>query len=222
MGDIVGTGSGTDIITNFFGNADVAAAWEDLWASIAPYEAYIPLVLIVLGAVTLFMGRRFFGAFKFIACFAVGYVLGAVVVAPMVATVLPTDASVVGIAVGVVFGVLSQVIYIVAIGGGSGLLTYMFVSEAAIAELGQLDDDGMLICIAISVAVAFIAFVVLKYFEMGVTAIVGAYLVSLGIVSGVFDFTLLFPGSEMLVEIAVIAILAVIGFIVQVKTRKRY
>ncbi len=209
-------------MTEFFGNADVAAAWEDLWANIAPYEMYIPYVLIALGAITLFMGRRFFGIFKFLACFAVGYVAGAVIVTPMISTVLTVDASVVGIAVGVVLGVLSQLVYIVAIGGGVGFLTYSFVAEAAIAELGQLDETGMLICIGIGVAAAIIAFVVLKYFEMIITSVLGAYLVSVGIVGGVFDFTALLPGSELLVELVVIAVLALIGFIVQVKTRKRY
>jgi hypothetical protein len=222
VGDITGSGIGTDAMSGIFGSPEISAAWEELMLSIEPYQAYIPFVLIALGAIILFMGRRFFNVFKFIACFVVGYVVGAVVLTPMISTVLPVEASIIGISVGVLFGVLSQVIYVVAIGGGVGLLTYTLVADAAIAELGALDEDGMMICLGIAVAVTIIAFVVLKYFEMGVTAIIGAYLLSMGIVSGVFDFTLLFPGNEILVELIAVVVIALIGFIVQVKTRKRY
>ncbi len=183
-------------------------------ASLDPIVYAIALALIALAFA--FLGKRFL----LIPTILVGiptfaYAGGAAYVAPKISALIgdfiPVDAVVVGIVFAVVAAVLFLPIYFVGIALVGGYSTYLVLYPVLVPMLG---DAGMIASLAVAVGVVVVIFVFRKWFEMAATAALGGYILMWAVYSIV---TLPFAAN-----CAVWAVTALLGFIIQVKTRKRF
>ena len=201
----------------------VEALWDKLWgmaAVIAPFVAYI---LLALAAIELLFGKRLLGLQKFLGAFALGYAGAYVYLVPVLADLVPALAEygwIIALVVGVIAILLRKIIYIVVYIAAFAYIPYFIVYSGAIAPLAGFAGN-LVVAGAAAGVVVLLALLLRKWVEMLGLSALGAYCVTkvLDVKLGVID---MIPFDGMIVGLAMVGVLTLIGFIIQVKTRKRY
>lgn len=184
----------------------------------------LPAIFLVLFGVVALTGKRIFGFIRCTAFVIAGFLIGIYTLSPIILEVMPALPTwIIGAVTGVVAGVLSKVLYYAALVTVSGYSTYILCMRGIIPGLSALTSGNIvvgLVCAAIVIAAVII---LLKYIEMAGTAMLGGFGMA-SIIRGWYDYTTLQPfvGREWLGVLAVTLIFALIGFIVQWRTRERY
>ena len=120
---------------------------------------------------------------------------------------------------GVVSGVLSKLLYILFYAIVSGYSIYIVFCGGIIVPLA----GNYVVALIAAVAAIVLAFILRKYIEMAGTAMLGGFGVAT-VVRSFYDFTTwyLFVGNEWLGMLILTLIVAILGMIVQFKTRERF
>ena len=202
--------------------SDTTALIAMVKGMIGAYMAYLPMILLALCVIEVFFGKKLFGIQKFLLCFFVGFCGGVYFIADAITFIALPD-YIIGAVVGLVCAILCKLCYWLGYVGTFGYLAYMICFSGAYLAMVTVYTKGNLIfSAAAAVIVIVLALIFRKFIEMLATSALGAY----GIVSIVdknfFDFGSLGFATEDIVKLAVIGVITLIGFIVQVKTRKRY
>ncbi len=178
-------------------------------------------ILIAIGLIELLYGKKFLNFQKFVVCGMAGYVAGVVIVSPIINKLFPLPTIVSGAAIALLAAILSRMIYNIALYGGVGLITYILLSANGIIPI-KLPTEGNVLYSAIGAFVVIvIMFIAKKNVDRIATAGVGAVIISVA-AKRLFDYTAFLPGKERLIQLAVIVLLTIIGFIFQYRRRKRY
>ncbi len=216
-------------IVSFFGavweNPDISAIWGGLTSVFGPI--YVPFMIFVTIAalVMAFFGRRLMGVIKFSGFFVLGFILGAQLLGPLLPDAVNIPGWLVGTVTALIAAVLYRFLYIilyVSIAGyGMYVLTYygFFLAPDATYSGGR----GIMCLVAALVAI-IIALCFRKYVEMLGTAILGAWLAVLAFAYNVYNFTewQMFDGVEWLAILIPTVVIAMLGALLQIKTRRRY
>ena len=189
---------------------------QPIWAFI---ESLPPLawaaIVGVLALVFSNFGKKLLLCPVFVGITALSFAGGATYIAPrldaLVGEWIPIDPMVVGIVVGVIGAILFLPIYFCLFAAGIGYTVYLFVYPVALTLFG--DTTAMIVGLGAAIAVVVVAFIFRKWVEMGLTAIIGAYIAMLAV-----NMVVLLPA---LYNYIIWAVLAVQGLVVQIKTRRR-
>ncbi len=204
-------------------NADISG----LWASFTSILNMLPLIatgaiFLVLSLVEVFFGKKLLGIQKFLLCFAVGYTASVAYLAPLLPEGFTIPSWIIGVVVGAVAALLFKLIYFLAYIVAAGYSVYIicmggFYLPEAVAPMVK---GNMVIALAAGAVAIVLALIFKKLIEMAGTAALGGWFVWLSLIK-------LFAGlniqllDEGLIKIIVIAVVALLGAIVQIKTRKR-
>lgn len=205
-------------------NTAISSLWEAGLSAIASILPYLAVVFVALSLIETFFGKKLLTIQKVLGSFVVGFVLGVQYVSPIVDKVLVIQPWITGLVVGAVALILYKLIYIVAVIACAGYPVYFICYTAAyLPEVtGYTKGNMMYSGIAAAVAIV-IVLLLLKYVEILGTAVLGAYFTTLCIKT-MYDFTALefLKGYESLSFYVVFGFIALLGFIFQFKTRRRY
>ena len=197
--------------------ANVQGMIDGVLASI-PYGKAI--VLMVIGLIIALFGKRLLGVLKFVAAVVVGFGVGALYLAPYV-TFVPE--WVVGIVAAVVFALLFKVVYIVGLVALTGYSVYWTCFTAAVLPSVLAFTKGNMIFSAVAAVVAIVlVLVLLKFVEKVYTAVAGAYLIVVQLIKIWDPRSLGVLVANDLILFIIMGVIALIGLIIQIKTRKRY
>ncbi len=206
-------------------NPDIQPLWGWFMSVIAPFFTIVIAGLILFSLICTFFGKKMMGFLKFLAFLIIGFFLGMHFLAPLIPASVPIPSWVVGLVVGIVASVLSKFLYLAIYAVSIGYSMYIFAYWGFyIPQDIQHTDTRALICLAIAVVTVIIAFVVRKYFEMLLTAVGGAYVATMYFIWFFYNFLKLpfLVGFEWIAILVVVGVIALLGFAVQVKTRRRY
>ena len=179
------------------------------------------LVLIVIGLIIALFGKRLLGVLKFIAAVVIGFGVGTIYLAPLVSFI--PQAWIVGLVTAVVFALLYKVVYIVGIVALTGYSVYWTCFTAAVLPSVLAFTKGNMLFSAIAAVVAIvIVLVLLKFVEKVYTAVAGAYLIVVQLIKIWDPRSLGILVANDLILFIIMGVIALIGLIVQIKTRKRY
>lgn len=195
--------------------------WHAFKDGIAQIDKLLPLILFALCAVVTFFGKRIYPVLRFTLFLVLGFVLGVYLLAPPIVGLLPNlPPVIIGLAAGLVVSVLSKFLYYAAITAAVGYIAYVTCYSGTGVEMLKGNSVGAIVVAAVLVILVFI---MLKYFEMLLTACLGGFGIA-AVIKTLFDYTALpaFQGKERIILLIVTLLFAIPGFIVQVKTRKRY
>ncbi len=216
-----------DWIKSAYENVISTPAVSDIWEAALDLLGSVPAVLIssvllALALVEVFFGKRLLGVQKFIGFFLLGFAGGAVYLAPLIPDVLPISPLVVGIVVGAVAALLCKIIYLVAYIGIAGCSVYIiFMGGYYIPKvISDLTKGNMIVSLVIAAVAVVIAILLKKLVEMVGTATLGSLGAWIAFLKLLGDLKITFPESEI-IKFTVITVLAVLGTLVQIKTRKR-
>ena len=192
----------------------VTALMETVW---------FPFVAIAVGALLLFYGKRWLGLLKFLVCGAIGFVVG-LVVNPMLVDMLPFldgKAWITGALCALILAVLNKLIFGVLFFGGPavGAFAICYFEGTIPFELPTVGNLPM--CLGAAAIALVLMLIIRKNFERIVTAALGAFAINLG-VKKLFDYTATIPEYAMMVDLGVVGVLTLIGFIYQYRRRRRY
>jgi hypothetical protein len=211
-------------IARFQASEELMNMWNGLLGFLSKLGAALPIVLLALCAVEIFLGKKLIQIQRFLACVAVGYCVGVLSISPLInqAFLLPNYIS--GIVIAVVAAVLSKYIYFVALALAAGYSVFLICYTNACIPFPIPTAGNLVVSIIVAAVIVLLMFLLLKYVEMAGTAILGGYLATRVVIANYFDYRTwsFLVGREWIGEIVFVGIIAIIGFIVQYKSRARY
>jgi hypothetical protein len=216
------------IVKNFYNNFwldfNISELMSGMMWHLRYIEAALPVVFLLLSCVVALAGKRMFGLLRFLAFFAVGGLIGVYTLSPLILGVMPTLPTwVIGIVAGVVAGVLSKILYFIVLVTVSGYSTYIICYRGMIPGVSAFTKENWIIGLVVAIVAIILVIVLLKYIEMLGTAMLGGFGIAT-VVRSWYDYTALemFVGREWLAVLTFTLVIAILGLLVQFKTRKRY
>ena len=184
----------------------------------------LPLVLLVLSLVEAFAGKRLLGLQKFALCFVLGFEYGVLYVAPLLDGIVYIDHWIAGLVIAIVAALLCKLCYFLAYVGIVGYAVYFIAYTGTYLpeQLATFAKDNMVYSLVAAGVAVLLVLLLRKWIEMAGTAALGAW--------GVFKCADLLVGFNNIEAIAqnydmimyvTMAVIGLVGFIVQIKTRKR-
>jgi len=217
-----------EFFRNTFGamaqSSSVSYIWNGITSALSGISAIVPFILMLLSVVEILFGKRLLTFQKFLFCVLVGYCVGATYISPLINQIFALPDYVSGVVIAIVAAVLCKFIYVMFYVIAAGYVGYLLsFSGLYIAFLAPITKGSYFIAIVVAVAFIILALLLRKYLEMLGTSILGGYLFSKSVIA-VFDYRALeFLGeSGWIVELVLILLIGVLGFIFQYKTRVRY
>ena len=214
----------TDLYYKIWADYNITELLNGMWWHLRFVKPFVPVILLVLYAAVACLGKRAFGVIRFSAFFVCGLILGVYSLSPIVLEVLPELPTwVIGIIAGIVAGVLSKLLYFAAIAVISGYSTYILCYQGLIPGLSSVTKENWLVGVICGAIVIAAVFLLLKYVEMAGTSMLGGFGMAT-VIRGWYDYTTIemFVGREWLGVLIMTLAFAIIGFIIQFKTRERY
>lgn len=204
------------------GNADVQPIWNTVTGIFDSLAGIVPIILIVLGLVELLFGKKLMPLQKFLFVTVVGFVGGVVYIAPIINGFFALNALIVGIVIAIVGAILNKFCFFLFYVAFFGCIGYTFAFSGAIPVVGTMFANNMVMSAVVAAVCVVLALLLRKLVEMAGTAYIGAYLITTNVMAGFFDYTALLGENGELVGTIVLAVITLVGFLIQFKTRKRY
>ena len=228
----VGTWVG-DLYNSVLAHAEIASLKELVDGYLAMLSpALLAGIYLVLSLIVAFAGKKLLGVMKFLGFFVVGYCLGVYYLMEPIQSVLPDIPSwAIGVVVGAVAALLCALLYFLVYFVGSAFIIHviLFTGTLLPESIATTFTGNFAVSIAVAAGAAVVLLLLRKWVEMLGTAVLGAWL-AYGSINAILAATLGY-GFDGIAEIApyltyvmwgIIAIIALPGFIIQVKTRRRY
>lgn len=218
-----------DWVKSIFDHVAASATISDIWAAVTAFFSVVPAVLVsslflVLSLVEVFFGKRLLGLQKFLGCFAVGFAVSAAYLPDVLPESIAVSPLIVGLVVGIVAALLCKLVYNLAYIAAVGLGVYVMCMGGYVLPeaVSGFTKGNMMISLVVVVVAVIVALILRKLIEMAGTATLGGFLAWLCIEDIVYElgFTPT-EHSAAVFKLAVIIVLAVLGLLVQFKTRKR-
>lgn len=192
----------------------------------------VSVLLLALSLVQVFFGKKLLGFQKFLACFAIGYACGVSFLGDQVKTMINViEPWMTGLAVGLVAALLCTLVYFLAYVLAAGYSTYLILMGGYYlpADITSFTKDNWVVSLCVAAGVVVIALLLRKWIEILGTAFLGGWCAYLSIEALLVATTGNgFSGIEFLASYTtivmwvIIGIFALLGFAVQIKTRRRY
>lgn len=206
-------------------NSDISVIWDSMMRSIEPIYKLVMTLLVVGCVVIALFGKKMIGLLKFVFFFIIGFALGTHLLTPVISEAVAIPGWIVGVVVALVAAVLYRFLYIalytVIAGYGMYILAYhgFYLQGESVYTTGK----AVACLIAATIAVA-VVLIFKKYIEMLGTAVLGGWLASWVFANYIYNFTFfsIFGGITWVAILVPAIIIAGLGFVVQVKTRRRY
>ncbi len=186
-------------------------------------KSWFPFFAFAMGALLLFYGRKWFGSLKFMAFASIGFVAG-LVFNPMLVGMLPFlegKAWITGGLCAMILAVLNKLLFGVSYYCLPPVIVFIICYYPGYIPY-DLPSAGVLPkCLFAAAGMLLIMIIIRRDFERIVTALGGSMLINYG-VKRIYDYTASIPDIAKYVDLTVIGILALIGFVYQYRRRRRY
>ena len=194
---------------------------DSIFGATSAIQPILGYLLLVLALIQLFLGKRLLGAQKLIGCIVVGYAASVAYLVPVLANwaaFFGDQPWIVGIVFAVIGGLFYKFFYMVAYVFAFAYIPYFLLYSGTLTA--ALAGKAVIAGAAAAVIVVF-AIVFRKWFEMLGLSALGAYCV-IKVLDVKFGVIELLQMDAKTISLILIGVLTLIGFIIQVKTRKRY
>ena len=217
-----GYGALNDAVVDF--NGAVASEVTVVTDLVSSFAAYIPYIMMASMLLMAFFGKKLLPLIKFVSFFAVGFGLGVRFIHPLLADIITLEAWISGLVVGILAAIIYRFLYVVFFAGAVFFGAYAGCYAGLSETLAGFEDNKAFIFMAVAAVAVILAFILRKFVETLGTSVLGGYVLAGLIAEHLYDYNTLefLVGKEWIGTLVVTAVIALLGFIVQVKTRKRY
>jgi hypothetical protein len=217
-----------EIFKGFFAstlaNPGIAMVWEKVITFLRSLGIVFPLGLLALSLILLFLGKKLLSIERFIVAALVGYAIGVVIISPMINQVFALPDYISGAVIALVLAVLCKYIYFAVVAIAVGYSVYITCVNPEILPFTTPVNGNHLISLVIALVAVLVVFLLLKYIEMIGTSVLAAFCISRIVIMHFVDYrAFAFLGNwGWVAELVLVAIVGILGSVVQIKTRKRY
>ena len=202
--------------------ADVKPIWDMVAGIFESLGLIVPVLLIALGLLEVLFGKKLMPLQRFLFVVATGFVGGVLYIAPILNGFVALNPLIVGVAIAIVGAILNKLCYYVFYIALFGYIGYTVAITGMIPAIGSMFTGNMIFSAVLAVVLVVLALILRNTVERVGTAYIGALLITTNIIKNFFDYTALLGDNGALVGTIVLAVITFIGFVIQVKTRKRY
>ena len=213
-----------DLYYRIWADYNITELFNGMWWHLRYIKPFVPIILLILYGAICGAGKRCFPVIRFTSFFIFGLIFGVYSLSPIVLDVLPELPTwIIGAVTGVVAGVLSKILYFVFLAVVSGYSTYILCYQGLIPGISSMTKNNWLVGLICAVIVIVAVIFLLKHIEMIGTSLLGGFGMAT-VIRGWYDYTTIemFVGREWLGVLLLTLVFAVIGYIIQFKTRERY
>lgn len=206
-------------------NAHIAGILEKAYGFLESIAGFVPYVFLAVYLIECFFGKKLLGVHKFIACFIIGYGCGVTFLAPLLDKVVTIPAWVTGIVIAIVAAVFCKIIHVLALIVASGYGVYILAySGTALTFVTQFTAGSWIISAIAGVVAVVLVLSFRKFAEIVGTAFAGAYFTVSAIcdLTGFLTWSWVSETSGLIIFWIATGLIALLGFIVQWSTRRRY
>ena len=201
------------------------------YVELIPYNEFVvPVVVAVLALIVACSGKKILNALKFLVCAGAAFVAGYQYLYPVVEKYLaqvsiPEPRLILAGVLALVAAILCKILYPIAFAGACGYAAYALLPLAAVKvpQLAVVTEHILIVAIVVGV----IALIFRGLIEMLGTAVAGGYAFTLSLESLLLAILAVadkvYENAFTLVTVLLItAVIALIGFVKQVKNRHRF
>ncbi len=214
-----------DLYKAIASNSDVLSIWDALKNFASPILSAIPYILMALGLIVALFGKKMGGFLKFVGFFIVGFALGVHFLEPVIPSEVPIPTWVIGIIVAIVAAILSKFLFVTTYSVAVLYSVYRLCYHGFFLDHQYDFSAGKAItALAVAAVILVLTLIFFKFVEMFLFSALGAWMVTSGFAVGIIDLGEIskLGSNSWILELSVIALIAILGFIFQVKTRRRY
>ncbi len=199
--------------------------WDSLKNFASGFIGAVPYILMALGVLVLLFGKKMGGFVKFVGFFIVGFFLGVYFLEPVIPAEVPISPWVVGIVVATVSAVLSKSLFVATYSVAVLYSMYRLCYHGFFFDTQHEFSVGKsLTALTVAVIVLVLSLIFFRFVQMFLFSALGAWMITSGFAIGIIDLGAIpkLGSNSWILEVSVIALLTVLGFIFQLKTRRRY
>ena len=208
-------------VSGFTGNEYITEIKEGLELFLAPVIDVLPIVFMIFALTVAILGKRLFSLVRFLGFFLIGFLFGVCYLSQPIHNVLAVMPTwLIGLIFGVIFAVASKIAYFILLCAVPFYAAYYFSMSGAVLSFTA---GNYAISVAVGAIAVVAALLLCKPIIMLLTASLGGWWFATQL-KLVYDYVSLpvFGGNELNATLIVAGAVAILGFAVQLLTRKRY
>ena len=206
-------------------DANVLEIWNVLKDFAASFWGAIPYIIMSVGLIVLLFGKKISGILKFLGFFVIGFFLGVYFLVPVIPPEVPIPGWVIGLVVGIIAAVLSKFVFVASYSVLFLYSVYRFCYHGFFLDFQEEFSTGKaLTALAVATVLLIVTLVFFRFVEMLLFSSFGAWLMSAGFGMAFIDLAAIpkLGDKSWILEVSIIGVLTLLGFIFQFKTRRRY
>lgn len=204
-------------------NPDVINIWQFIKNTYNTYLIISTIIVIALGAAVSLFGQKFCGIIKFCLFFFIGFIVGVQFLSPIIPESIPIKSWITGLVVATVVAVLYKYLYYLLLSVAVAYSVYRICFTGFfISVTKQLTAGKAMVSLIVALVCVVLVLILRKWIERLLTAFLGGYVIAAAFNYGIWRFTGLsfLVGREWLGLLIVGGVIAIGGFIVQVRQRE--
>lgn len=210
-------------LDNFNANEHLSGMWSAIRSFCDSLGIALPIILSALCITLMLCGKKLISVERFLFFTVLGYVVGVLLVSPLINTIFALPELVSGLVVAIVSAVLSKYLYHAFVMIAAGFSAFLlFYTDSVFASFPT--QKQLVLCVVIAAACAVLVLIINKVAAMLITSACGSYLLTRVVVLFVVNYEApdVMDGKGWILTVCISAVLTVVSFIIQYKTRTRY
>ena len=206
-------------------DANVLSVWDALKNSASSFLGAIPYILMVFGLIIALFGKKMGGLLKFLGFFVIGFFLGIYFLVPVIPPEVPIAPWVIGLIIGILSAVMSKFLFVASYSIILLYSVYRLCYHGFFLDTQHEFATGKaLTALAVAAIILVLTLVFFRFVEMLLFSALGAWFISSGFAIAIIDLGEIpkLGDNSWILEVSVIGIIALLGFLFQLRTRRRY
>ena len=218
-----------EFITDFYRTVTEDSNVTEMWSAIKDFASSfwgaLPYILMVLGFVIVLFGKKMDGLIKFLGFFVIGFFLGIYFLVPVIPQEFPIASWVIGLIVGVLSAILSKFLFVASYSIALLYSVYRLCYHGFFLDVQHEFSTGKaLTALAVAAIILVLTLVFFRFVEMLLFSALGAWFITSGFAIAIIDLGEIpkLGDKSWILEVSIIGIIAFLGFLFQLRTRRRY
>ena len=215
----------TDLYKSVTADESVLSVLDALKNFASSFLEVLPYILMVLGLAILLFGKKIDGFIKFVGFFIIGFFLGIYFLVPVIPAEVPIPEWVIGIIVGVIAAVMSRFLFVASYSIAVLYSVYRLCYHGFFLDTQHEFSTGKaLTALAVAAIILVLTLVFFRFVEMLLFSALGAWFIISGFGIAIIDLGEIanLGDKSWILEVSIIGIITLLGFLFQFKTRRRY
>lgn len=214
-----------DLFRSVIEDPSVSGMWDGLKNFSSSFAWILPYILMILGIAVALFGQKMGGVVKFLGFFIVGFFLGVYLLVPVIPSEVRIPGWIIGLIIGILSAILSKFLFIAGCSIAALYSIYRICYHGFFLDMqAEFSLGKALVALFAGVIILVLMLVLFRFVEMFLFSALGAWFITSGFGFAIIDLGEIpkLGDKSWILEISIIGVIAILGFIFQFRTRRRY